>query len=257
MTAITHCTICKQETNGHDIRVRADGRVVHVPCGEFRLFVYGSLRSGGALASMLPASSHSEPATLAGYALAYATHHRSFPYLVPAASATTVGELVTIPNDDPDDVRAVQRIAQMEVNAGYTIVSVPLATKCSDAPVQAEAFVWYGRNVGEPVPGNDWAAAPEFAEIDGGGFRQAESSRGDAPGSESAPTFGAGETATEKVRLTLMTRRGRTDDGGGGAILALGDDGTVIERFTSYTAAGRWAKQNNVEFIRTTTTEEV
>jgi gamma-glutamylcyclotransferase (GGCT)/AIG2-like uncharacterized protein YtfP len=120
------------------------------------LFVYGTLRPGGALYDRWigPAVVDSERATVAGHRLV-TWRGGSFPLMVEGAAALTTGTLLWCDRRHPAFVRTLR----MEMNAGYTLSMVQSEVESVTGDLPALSFTW-DRPVFDavPVPFNDWFA---------------------------------------------------------------------------------------------------
>lgn len=221
MTTAT-CAACGEPIEpGDSCRPYEEG-FAHVDCAEVRVFVYGTLRTGGPLANLLPAHLDREPATVENFALHYGTGHRSYPYLVREVGAVTHGEVITVPLDDAEATAAYLETAAMERNAGYSVDPV-IATLKSGGRRLCDAFVYPG-TVGPPVPDGDWTRAPEWVEVDPAGFVP----RRPAPASDD------GEPEALLASGAI--------DGTFAIVLATLDGATALWRGHSFTACGKAAK---------------
>lgn len=118
------------------------------------LFVYGTLRMGGALHERYldgEVVDH-ESATLTGFSL---RDVGAFPLMVHEQGHTTYGEVMWM---RPDSI-GLHRAIHMELGAGYTmeLVEVEVPSMMERLPVLA--FVWNNGDFGASrVPLNDWMA---------------------------------------------------------------------------------------------------
>lgn len=118
------------------------------------MFVYGTLRPGGALHDSWIADAviDSEPATATGYALRNAG---PFPLMVPTGGEVVYGDILWVDRTN----RQVMDTIYMELQTGYDMEVVEVEGDGVNIPIPALAFVWNNGTAGLPrVPQNDWIA---------------------------------------------------------------------------------------------------
>ena len=223
------CQVCTEPISPDEPTTLVRGsQLVHAyPCGESRLFVYGTLRKGCGLDSWLPGDVWRERAELRGYALHYALSHRAYPLLVHTGddNDVVVGELVSIPRDDRDGQAALARTLRMEERAGYRIADV-LVRNDKLGLVETKACVWpLRRYVGERIESGDWITTPEGVPLD-----PYEELYGKTREREPEP----------QAETCFISHRGK------GVIALVDGNGTTLWEGYSYTALGKWAKQHDV-----------
>lgn len=119
------------------------------------VFVYGTLRPGGALyrhwlEGVVVEHHHG---TAPGYGLWCANTH-SYPMLCPTPGATAQGDILWVKRGPQ-----LNRTVAMECNAGYTLTTIDVACDKLILPTPAVTFLWERSTRGlHPVPFNDWNA---------------------------------------------------------------------------------------------------
>ena len=124
--------------------------------------MYGSLRVGEALATLLPKNPYRYNATATG-TLCYAPNTRGYPVFTTHGDGKVQGELLWLDLEDPD----VAYVIIMELESGYDIERI--AVNMDDniqANVEAVAFTWpYGKATGPTIAGGDWTNRDQSSNL--------------------------------------------------------------------------------------------
>lgn len=120
--------------------------------GLIPLFVYGTLRTGGALHQWVENGVRdSERAVALDHALYMGP---GYPFLVPDLASVVHGEVLWMRNG-PE----LRRTAAMEVRAGYTMELIDVEVDSSPEPLPVLAFTWQQGVAGTyRIPSGEWIA---------------------------------------------------------------------------------------------------
>lgn len=122
------------------------------------LFVYGTLREGGALDDMIvgqrvPASA--DGMTLFEYA------GGAYPIMVATTGrpVPVIGDLMMIDLDDAESMEALANVVTMETHSGYVMRMISVRPRGETLTHQVWAFLWEQPDddaIGPQVPSGDW-----------------------------------------------------------------------------------------------------
>lgn len=126
----------------------------------FPVFVYGTLREGGALESMLSGTGSRRRALAHGYTL-FEYAGGAYPVMMqtPGRELPVLGDLIEIDVDDMDAQQRLIEVSQMEVASGYTPAIIQCRSIDDHARHQAIGFLWLDHDddaIGREVPSGDW-----------------------------------------------------------------------------------------------------
>lgn len=234
------CVVCDapcEDVNGAAApKFRADGAMMHETCDSdaYRaLFVYGTLRRGGTLVSLLHRDSARVGATIAGAMFEAPGVGGAYPAVSIDDAGTVRGEVVFIDRDHGLAMLLAKDVDAMERGAGY-VLRQTLARLDDGRTIPVDVYDWPWRERGTSIDHGDWLA--HRATLDA-----AATQEHDMTTDETTTTTATNDDAP--VAVLRSVRGGR----GGPSMQAI-VGGMVVFEATSGTAMSQWARDSGVKF---------